>query len=318
MADRFTALGGAGAAGAGESAEDVRRYLDPKTLVKLARLDLVARLVVEGFVTGMHQSPYHGFSIEFAEHREYSPGDDLKHIDWKVYGRTDRYYIKQYEEETNLVAYLVLDTSESMKYASGEVSKLQYGCFIAASLAYLIINQQDSVGLSLFDRTVVKQVPPSSHASHLKLCLHELNRVQPGGDSGIGDVLHDVAERFLRKGLVIVISDLLGDPEEILVGLRHLRHRKHEVILFHVLDEFELAFPFESMAKFVGLENMGEELVNPLSIRKAYLEELASYQEALKRGCRASRIDYVPMDTSQPLDIALTSYLATRQEMKLK
>ncbi len=310
---------GGAVSGTGTGTDDYRKYLDPKTLVKISRLDVIARLVVEGFVTGMHKSPYQGFSVEFAEHREYAPGDDIKHLDWKVFGRTDRYYIKEYEEETNLAAYVCVDVSESMRYRSGAVSKLEYASYIAAALSYLILNQQDSVGLVLFDREVRKMVPPSSHTSHLKLLLQELMRAESRTDrSDLEPVFHDLAERVRRKGLFIVISDLFADPQKTLFGLRHLRHRKHEVILFHVLDDFEVRFPFEQMVKLKGLEGYPEELVNPRSIRKAYLAELNEFTDTLKKGCRLNRIDYVLMDTSQPLDIALTKYLATRSEMKLK
>ncbi len=301
-----------------QSAEEMRRFLDPRTLVKIQRLDLIARLVVEGFVTGLHKSPYHGFSVEFAEHREYAPGDDIKHVDWKVYGRTDRYYIKEYEEETNLGAYIVLDASESMAYRSGEVSKLAYAQFIAAALAYLVLHQRDSVALATFDSDVRSFLPPSQHPSHLKLVCHELARVEAREKSAIGTVLHGIAERIRRKGLVIVISDLLGDTTDILFGLRHLRHRKHEVILFHVLDRAELEFPFQSTVKFEGLEGLPEAIVDPIAIRKGYLAELGSYLEQVRRGCRNHRIDHVLMNTSQPLDVALSSYLAHRSEMKLK
>jgi uncharacterized protein (DUF58 family) len=294
----------------------MRKYLDPKTLVKIGRLDLIARLVVEGFVTGMHKSPFHGFSVEFAEHREYAPGDDLKHIDWKVYGKTDRYYIKQYEEETNLAAHVILDASESMKYGSGEVSKLFYGQCVAASLAHLILNQRDSVGLATFDAEVRSFLPPSQHASHLKILVHELSKLEPREKSRIGDVLHAVAERLRRKGLVILVSDLLDDVQSVLHGLRHLRHQRHEVVVFHVLDKAELQFPFDRMTKLEGLEGLAPEIVDPVAIRKAYLEELNDYLEQIRRGCRNNRIDYVLMDTSQPLDVALSSYLATRNEMK--
>jgi uncharacterized protein (DUF58 family) len=300
--------------------DDPRKLLDPKTLHKLQRLDLIARSVVEGFVTGLHKSPYHGFSVEFAEHREYAPGDDIKHVDWKVFGRTDRYYIKEYEEETNLAAYAVLDASESMSYksAGAPVSKLEYGKFIAASLLYMILNQRDSVGLVTFDKEVRDFIAPSSHASHLKLLLNQLQKTEPRGETGLGGIFHNLAERIRRKGLVIVVSDLLDHPEELLFGLRHLRHRKHEVILFHVMDKAELTFPFDSMLKLEGLEVAREELIDPIAIRKSYLEELDRYLDAIKRGCRTNKIDYVAMDTSMPLDIALTGYLATRSGMKLK
>ena len=298
--------------------EDYRKYLDPKILVKISRLDLIARLVVEGFIAGLHKSPYHGFSVEFAEHREYVPGDDVRHIDWKVYGKTDRYYVKQYEEETNLISYIALDTSESMRYSSGAVSKMAYGCFVAASLAYLILNQQDSVGMALFDDDIYKFLPPSGHAAHLKFLLHELNQIAPRKKTDVGAILHNLAERIKRKGLIIVISDMFDDPQKALQGLHHLRHRKHEVILFHVLDRYELEFPFTQQTRFLGLEEYPELTANPRALRKAYLEELGNFTDTLKRGCRQNRIDYVPLNTAQPLDVALTSYLATRAEMKLK
>jgi uncharacterized protein (DUF58 family) len=296
-----------------------RRFLDPKTLQKISRLDIIARLVVEGFVTGLHKSPFHGFSVEFAEHREYVPGDDPKHIDWKVYGRSDRFYIKEYEEETNLTATILLDSSESMKYRSSPdvPTKLEYGCYIAASLAYLILRQRDSVGLCTFDEKVRSFIPPSSHPSHRNVLLHALNAIEPKARTTIGPVLHEMAERVRRKGLIIIISDLFDDPTTILSGLRHFRHRRHEVILFHVLDKAEWTFPFDSMTRFKGLEEMGEVTADPRAIRKAYMDELEKFLWELKRGCRQDRIDYVGLDTSTPLDVALTTYLATRAEMKL-
>ncbi|HVY60207.1 MAG TPA: VWA domain-containing protein, partial [Planctomycetota bacterium] len=228
--------------------------------------------------------------------------------------------IKEYEEETNLAAYAVLDASESMSYKSAQapVSKLEYGKFIAAALLYMILNQRDSVGLVTFDKEVREFIAPSSHASHLKLLLNQLQKTEARGETGLGGIFHALAERIRRKGLVIVISDLLDQPESLLFGLRHLRHRKHEVILFHVMDKAELTFPFDNMLKLEGLEVAREELIDPIAIRKSYLDELHRYLEALRKGCRTNKIDYVPIDTSMPLDIALTGYLATRSGMKLK
>jgi uncharacterized protein (DUF58 family) len=296
-----------------------QRFLDPKTLTKISRLDIVARLVVEGFVTGLHRSPYHGFSVEFAEYREYVPGDDIKHIDWKVYARSDRLYIKQYEEETNLTATILIDGSESMRYGSDPEgpTKLEYGCFIAASLAYLVLRQRDSVGLGIFDDSVRRFIPPGSSPSHRNLVLDALSNIEPRERTGLGPVLHTMAERCKRKGLVIIISDLFDDPAEILAGLRHFRHRRHEVIVFHVMDHAERTFPFESMTKFRGLEALGEVLCDPSAVRQAYLNEVESFIGELRHGCRADRIDYVPVDTQTPLDVVLTSYLATRAGMKL-
>lgn len=296
---------------------DPRKYLDPKTLVKIQRLDMIARLIVEGFVSGMHRSPYHGFSVEFAEHREYTPGDDIRYLDWKVYGKSDRYYIKQYEEETNLSAYILMDCSESMRYKSDDLSKYQYGCFIAAALSYLILKQQDTVGLALFDKEVRSFLPPSASPSHLKHIVHELDTVGTSQKTDLGSIFHTLAERIRKKGLVIVISDLFDDPAKILSGLSHFRHRKHEVILFHLMAHEERHFKFDSMTQFVGLEGLGEAIVDPKSIQKAYLEEVETFCAALKKGCRLERIDYVGIDTRTPLDVALTSYLATRADRRL-
>ncbi|MCZ6601393.1 MAG: DUF58 domain-containing protein [Planctomycetota bacterium] len=298
-------------------AEDYRKYLDPRTLSKISRLDLIARLVVEGFISGLHRSPYHGFSVEFAEHREYVAGDDIRHMDWKVYGKTDRYYIKEYEEETNLKATILLDVSESMSYKSGPVSKFEYGCFIAASLAHLILRQQDAVGLALFDRKVRKYFPASAQPGHLKVILHELQIAKPGEPSQMEPIFHDMAERIRKKGLIIVISDMFDDLAQASRGLRHLRHRKHEVILFHVLDHDEVTFPFDRMTRFLGMENGPKILANPKVLRDAYLEEFQNFQDSLKRECRGDRIDYVSMDTSRPLDVALATYLAVRSEKRL-
>jgi uncharacterized protein (DUF58 family) len=293
--------------------EDSRKYLDPRILGKVSRLGLKARLIVEGFISGLHESPFHGYSVEFAEHRKYVPGDDIKDIDWKVWGRSDRLYIKQYEEETNLKAYLMVDVSESMAYQYGEnISKRDYACYLAASLAYLMLQQHDSVGMALFDDKVRRFIPDGSHSSHLKQLHHELESNEPGGNTAIGTIFHDIADRMKRKGLVIVVSDLLSEPEEILLGLQHLRHNRHEVIVFHVLDEAERDFPFEDLTLFEGMEDYPDVFAEPMSLRKAYLEELESFVNQVKRGCRERRIDYVPLVTSTPLDVGLSSYLATR------
>jgi uncharacterized protein (DUF58 family) len=290
---------------------DVQQFLDPKTLNKIARLDLKARLIVEGYISGLHKSPYHGFSVEFAEHREYTPGDDIRHVDWKVFGRTDRFYIKQYEEETNLVAHLVVDVSESMDFGE-EVTKLRYGQMIAAALAYLIIQQQDSAGLVMFDDEVRAHLPPGSHANHLKALLHTLDQVAPREKTDLGRILNEVAQTIQKRGLVIIISDLFDDPARILAGLRHLLHRRHDVIVFHVLDVDELTFPFERMTRFEGLEEMGHLVVNPRSIRDGYLREIDKFRRKVERACTGNRIDYVLMDTSTTLDVALSRYLAKR------
>jgi uncharacterized protein (DUF58 family) len=287
-------------------------YLDPKVLNKISRLDLKARLIVEGYISGLHKSPYHGFSIEFAQHREYVPGDDIRHIDWKVYGRSDRYYIKQYEEETNLICNIILDCSESMSYASGPVSKFEYGSYIACSLAYLILNQRDSVGLSLFDDSVVEYLGASNNPNTIKQMVHLLEKTSVKRKTNMERVFHDIAERFKRRGLVIVISDCFEDPQNLLNGIRHFRHRRHDVILFHLLDHYELTFPFQKMTLFEGLEGFPEVLTNPQALRNAYISHLNTFVHTLRKGCLRDKIDYVQLDTDQTLDVALSTYLATR------
>jgi uncharacterized protein (DUF58 family) len=270
-------------------------------------------MVVEGYIAGMHKSPYHGFSVEFAQHREYVPGDDIRHIDWKVWSKTDKFYLKQYEEETNLLTYLLLDTSESMAYAGdGHVSKMQYAQFVAASLAFMILQQQDSVGLVTFDDQVRRSIRPSGQPSHLRELLHVMSVTPARERTDLGPVLHDTAERLKKRGVVVVISDLLDDVSTILNGLRHFRHRRHEVIVFHVLDRDEVEFPFRQVTKFLDLEGLGDLLVDPVSIRSGYLAEFQAYAEELRKGCRMMDIDYVPLQTDQPLDIALTAYLVSR------
>ncbi len=295
---------------------DYQRYLDPEVVNKVSPLDLKARLVVEGFISGLHKSPHRGFSVEFAEYREYVPGDDVRHIDWKVFAKTDRHYIKQYEEETNLVSHVLLDLSESMQYGSGSVTKQDYASTIAAALIYLVIQQQDAVGLGLFDEKVRKFMPAGSHHGHMRQLLREIAEAEPQAKTDISGVIHDLSERIRKRGLVIVISDFLDDPEKILQAIQVLRHRRHDVIVMHVLDEYEVDFPFDSMTRFVGLEAAGERIANPRALRKAYLAELESYLEAIKTGCHSAGVDYVRMTTNQRLDVALSAYLATRSSIR--
>jgi uncharacterized protein (DUF58 family) len=294
--------------------ESFQKYLDPRTLARLEGLELRARLIVEGYVSGVHRSPFHGFSIEFAEHREYVPGDDLRHVDWKVFGKTDKVYLKQYEEETNLVSYLLLDTSESMQYRSEgtALSKLEYAQCVAASLSYLVLQQQDSVGLVTFDNEVRALVRASSNPSHLRQLLHVMEQTVPQRKTSTGPIFHDLAERLKKRGIVIILSDLFDDVNSMLAGLKHFRHRRHEVIVFHVLDPAEIDFPFQRTTLFKGLEQLPEVLTDPRSLRKAYLEEFAAFVRQVKQGCRAQRVDYVQLRTDQPLDVALSSYLASR------
>jgi len=283
-------------------------------LARIEGLQLRARRIVEGYVSGVHRSPYHGFSVEFAEHREYTPGDDLRYLDWKVFGRTDKYYLKQYEEETNLICYLLMDTSESMRYKSdpAALSKLEYAQCAGAALAYLVLKQQDSVGLATFDKEIRALVSPGSNPSHMKQLLHVMEESVPERKTAIGPIFHELAKRLKKRGVVIVLSDLFDDVDSMLAGLKHFRHRRHEVVLMHVLDPAELDFPFQETTRFQGLEQLPEVVAEPRALRKAYLEEFGRYVRRLKKGCRMHQIDYIELRTDRPLDLALSSFLGSR------
>lgn len=298
-------------------AEDFKRFIDPSVLNKVSKLELKARLIVEGFLSGMHRSPYHGFSVEFAAHREYVPGDDLKHLDWKVFGRSDRLFIKEYELETNLRAHILLDTSESMDYGSGDITKLELGSFIAASMAYLLIQQQDSVGMVCFDKGIKSQVPSSSGMGHIRALLHALAGSKAQDKSDILGVFHGLAEKLTRRGMIIIISDLFDDPDRVLKALQYLRSKEHDVIVFHVWDEFELTFPFKRMTKFEGLEGFEHVKCDPMSVRKAYLEEVNTFNEKIRRGCVQNFVDYSLISTDRRLDVELTKFLAARLGTRL-
>jgi len=299
-------------------ADATHKFLDPKVLNKITRLDLKARHIVEGFMGGMHKSPYHGFSVEFAEHREYAPGDDLKHLDWKVFGRSDRLFIKEYELETNLRSHILLDTSESMDYGGRETTKLELASHIAASMAYLILKQQDSVGMVCFDKEVKSFIPASSSMGHLRPILGTLAQSEGKNKTDLGAVLNTLAERIQRRGLIILISDLFDKPDVILKSLQHFSHKRHDVIVFHVLDEYELTFPFERMTLFEGLEDYPKQLIDPRSLRKAYLAEVNQFCEDLRKGCVRQMVDYVRISTDQDLDVELTKYLASRLSIRGK
>lgn len=292
-----------------------RPAIDPHTLAKLASLRLRARHIVEGYVAGLHQSPYHGFSIEFAEHREYAPGDDLRYVDWKVFGRTDKVYLKQYEDETNLLCYLVLDTSESMTYRGpgAPLSKLEYAQALAAALAWLVLRQQDAVGLATFDSQVRAMIRPAGNPSHLEQLLSAMESIQPGPKTACGPIFHELAQRLTRRGVVIVLSDLFDDVPSIAAGLKHFRHRRHDVVLLHVLDPAEIDFPFRGPTEFQGLESFPEVQADPQVIRRAYQSELAAYRQALEQACRREHIDYFLLRTDQPLDAALRGVLGARE-----
>ncbi len=304
--------------------DDNLALLDPYFVGKLRRLDLIARLVVEGFITGLHKSPYHGFSVEFAEHRPYMPGDPIHTVDWKVYAKSDRFYIKEYEEETNLRSHLLLDASSSMAYRSDEkvLTKLDYGTYLAAALAYLMIRQQDAVGLLTFDEDIRRYIPSRSAGTHLRVLLGELSRLSRGAQkvpegrgTRIGHSLHHLADRLTRRGLVILISDLMDDPAEVLRGLQHFRHRKHEVVVFHLLDPAEVAFPFQQETIFVDLETGRKLSTIPWEFAKEYRKEVESWQTRYRRVCAEQSIDYVEVRTDTPYDVALLRYLEKRRRL---
>ena len=287
-------------------------YLDPAVIARLATMELRAKSIVEGFLSGLHRSPFKGFSVEFAEYRQYLPGDDLSTIDWKVYARSDRHYVKKYEEDTNLDCHILLDVSASMAYASGEVSKLAYGSYLAAALAYLMHRQRDAVGLVAFDEQIVERLPARGRGGHLKAVLVALSRLRAGNRSDVSKPLHQLAEALSRRSMAILISDLLDDPAPVVNGLKHLRFSGSDVIVFHVLDPAELTFPFEEPARFKDLESDAELLAAPVAVRAEYLRRLGAMLGMYERELRGAGIDYVRLDTSMPLDTALLAYLSTR------
>ena len=287
---------------------------------KLANLQVLARQVVEGFCSGLHRSPHKGFSVEFKEHRQYVRGDEIRSIDWKVFGKTDRLYIREYEEETNLRCTLLLDRSGSMGYCGSRasaMSKHDYAVRLAACLSYLMLQQQDSVGLVTFDKKVRRYIPPRSRATHLRAILDELGRSAPKHETELGQVFHELVPKIHRRGLLIILSDLFGDVEELLKALAHFRHAKHEIIIFQIWDPDELNFPFRQWTRFESLERTGNRrLVDPAHLRNAYMENLRQFREQLTAGCYRHRIDLVPMTTDRPYADALASYLAMRRRLK--
>ena len=283
----------------------------------LDSISMSAKMIVEGYIIGQHRSPYHGFSVEFAEHRSYEPGDEVRHIDWKLYGKTNRLYVKRYEEETNLRAHLILDTSKSMAYTSGGVSKLEYGSYLLAALSYLMISQQDAAGVVLFDESIRSFVPPKSTPSHLNTLLNVLDVKSPGVDTKIEPVLHEMAERIKKRGLVIIISDLFDEPNNIMNGLKHFRHSKQEVILFHVLDRNELEFDFNTRTrtKFIDMESGEEITTDPWHVQNDYKNLIKGLQDYYKSECRLNLIDYVPLFTDDSLDKGLSEYFNKRKRL---
>lgn len=293
------------------------KYLDPRLVGRLRQVKLVARGVVEGFMTGLHKSPYLGFSTEFAEHREYSPGDDLRHLDWRLFARTDRHYVKVFEEETNVRCYLLLDVSGSMAYrgqrASG-LSKLEYACYLAGALAYLMVKQRDPVGLVAFGSRIERFIAPRASAQHLGRILEELEKIRAGGGTGIGDTFHSLAERMKKRSLVVVLSDLLDEADQLRRAVHHFRYRKHEVLVFHVLDADEVDLPFNRLIDFVDLETGQRLQVDAAYIREAYRNALGGFVNQIRRMAAEATCAYVPAATSTPYDALLARYLAVRSK----
>ncbi len=295
---------------------DTRRqsYFDPLVVAKLSNMSLRARYVVEGVLSGMHKSPYRGHSVEFAQHREYVPGDEIRRIDWKAYGKFDRYFIKEYEEETNLRAYIFLDASASMAYGSQGLSKFEYGCYLAASMAYLLLRQGDYVGLVTFNTQVQRYIPPRSGVSHMHALMSHLEATQPQGETHLDQALREVGGKLTKRGMILLISDLFDTPELVLRSLKYFRHRRNEVMVFHLLDHNELEFPFERLTVFEDIEDPAVRvLAEPRTIRQAYLHQIRAFIDEYQRTCRRELIDYNCFPTTTPLDVALTRYLARRQ-----
>lgn len=291
---------------------DYRRFLLPEELSRISKLEVRARHIVEGFLSGLHRSPYFGQSVEFVQHREYVAGDDFRRIDWKVWSKTDRYYIKQYEEETNLRTTLVMDLSESMMFGSGAMTKYEYGCTMVAALAYLLLRQQDSVGLLAFDDGIRARTPSRSKRNHLAAILTALAAEEPRQKTDIYEVLRMVAEEQTQRGMVVLISDLFVPREGLFKGLKLLRHRGHDVLLFHVLDDQELDFDYSGTTRFMGMEDMGELVCDPKALREGYLDAMREYLEDLRLHCSRSMIDYQTIRTSEHLDAVLRHYFNHR------
>jgi uncharacterized protein (DUF58 family) len=291
----------------------VSDFLSPAELQKISNLQVVARLVVEGVYAGLHRSPHKGFSIEFAQHRQYVQGDEIRRLDWKVFGKTDRFYIREFEEETNLRATILLDLSGSMAYSRQAPHKAEYARRLAAALAYLMLQQRDTVGLVTFDTKIRRYIPPRSGVAHLRVLMDELQQSQPGGETELSDVFHELVTRIHRRGLLVILSDGFGDVKELISALAHFRFAKHEVMFFQILDRDEMEFPFKQWTKFESLEQAGQErLIDPAQFRSVYLDNLRQFQDELTTGCHRHRIDHIPMLTDTPYADALAKYLTWR------
>lgn len=297
-----------------QTVEDYRKYLDPQVLSRVGGLELRARLLVQGFISGMHRSPAHGFSVEFAEHRKYSQGDDLRFLDWKVFGRTDKHYIKQYEQESNLQLIFAVDSSESMAYRSQESawSKREYAMTVVAAMAYLALQQADSVALATFDTKLRRVGRESNHPGKWKSIVQELVATEPRGQTAFRGVLDELAESIRERHVVVLVSDFFGAPEEIMAGIKHLRHRRHEPVVMQVMDHAEMTFPFETPLQLVGLESLPPVAVEPRVMRDHYLREMRAFVDQLRRGCHEQQCDYELFDTSEPLAGVLSAFLNAR------
>ncbi len=292
-----------------------QRYFDPDGLARVGHMELVARQVVEGFLTGRHRSPYHGFSVEYLDHRPYSPGDDPRTIDWKILARTDKYHVKLFEDETNLRAHILLDCSKSMAFKSGDTSKLQYGSYLAAALTYLLLHQNDAVGLVLFDSEIRLMLPPKARPTQFRRVLEALDHSHSREDTDVGKVLHEVAERIRRRSLVILISDLIDDEAKIAGGLQHFRHNNHEVLVFHVMDDAELNFPYDRTTRFKDMEGAGRLVANPKNLRERYLARIGTFLDAIKGACFERGISYTLANTKERYDELLAAYLEKRARL---
>ena len=296
---------------------DFQKYLQPEVVSTIKNLELIAKFIVEGFLVGLHKSPYHGFSVEFSEHRQYMPGDNIRDIDWKVYGRTNRFYIKQYEEETNLKAYLILDISGSMGYASNKISKIQYATYLAAALSYLLIKQRDAVGLATFSDKIHRFLPPKSTSGYLQFILKELNEIKlERQTTNVSETLHELAEKIKRRGLIILLTEFLyEEPEKILQGLKHFRHYDHEILVFNILDPQEKLFDFKQDVTFVDMETGEKVKTQPFFLRERYRQRIDEFYDTLQKECRNFQIDFQNLLTDEPFDRALIRYMLKRKKM---
>jgi uncharacterized protein (DUF58 family) len=291
------------------------KYFDPDGLSRIGNLELVAQQVVEGFLTGRHRSPYHGFSVEYLDHRAYTPGDEVGSIDWKILARTNKYYVKLFQDETNLRAHILLDCSKSMAFTSGKMSKLEYGAYLAAALTHLMLRQNDAVGLVLFDESIRTMLAPKARPTQFRRILELLEESPAKGDTDVGAILHQVAERIKRRALVIIISDLIDDEAKIANGLQHFRHNKHEVIVIHVMDDAELTFPYDRVTRFKDMEGFARVTANPKSLRNRYLTRIHNFIEGIKAACFERNISYNLANTTEPYDSFLAAYLEKRSRM---